>query len=164
MVGYNELRNECFDISESVAHMLMLFDPKNRWKCFYDLRLDTEAKFSCCNPNCMAQGCVFCTSPITAVICQTQHNIRIVPINACKFTLILHFVSMPIDAKSILLFWLSVVFFNSVELAQRTYAQVVAIMFHLAQPWTTLSRTSKMGSRWLLVMFLAIILAYKIAY
>jgi len=37
-----------------------------------------DPKFQCLNSKC-ANGCVYCTPPITAIICQTQHQIRIVP-------------------------------------------------------------------------------------
>jgi len=50
-------------------------------KCFFDIRTETEPGFTCENPTCEKGGCLYCTPLITVVVCQTQHNIKIVPID-----------------------------------------------------------------------------------
>jgi len=51
-------------------------------KCFYDIRKETEPNFS--SPDNGSDGSVYCTPLMTVVICQTQHNIKIVPVDDRK--------------------------------------------------------------------------------
>jgi hypothetical protein len=55
-------------------------------KAFYDLNSRVKG-FSCPNSDkCRRQGCLFCTPPITFIVAQNDHDIRIVPADRSRNT------------------------------------------------------------------------------
>jgi len=48
-------------------------------QAFYDFHRMYYPNFSCDNSHCEGRGCLFCTPPITFIVCQSQHSIRVVP-------------------------------------------------------------------------------------
>lgn len=55
-------------------------------KAFYDLNSRIDG-FNCPNSEkCRQQGCLFCTPPITFIVAQNDHNIRIVPADRSRNT------------------------------------------------------------------------------
>mmetsp|Transcript_2877 Transcript_2877/g.6001 ORF Transcript_2877/g.6001 Transcript_2877/m.6001 type:complete len:344 (+) Transcript_2877:2689-3720(+) len=47
--------------------------------CCQNIPINKRTSSGECNNKCQGEGCIFCCPPITFIVCQTQHNIRVVP-------------------------------------------------------------------------------------
>jgi len=47
--------------------------------CCQNIPINKRTYSGECNNKCQGKGCIFCCPPITFIVCQTQHNIRVVP-------------------------------------------------------------------------------------